>query len=459
MTTRITVAILLITWTIIIVCFSAAFFTSQAKLLTMLDDSVTARASTVLEYSLNPREPVDSLLPPGDTYEIRDESGGIVKKFAGDLTSLHQPVVMQRQFETAADGTRYRTLTIELAPSADQSAGRTIKYSRPATRFDSLLTYLIVVLCSLGLFCGLATGLVALMVSRAALRPLRETANKIAAIDEKNLSVRIDEQKLPVELVPMTKRLNEMLGRLERVFEQRKQFLADAAHELRTPTAALLTTLEVSLRRQRDQKALVEAMGTALADARLLRRLVDKLLEHARSDNAMDRPVLEELDVAGLLSDCVTTVRSMATEKEVELVKDVPAELKFLTQRDRILSIVLNLLTNAIEYNRSGGRVEIRCAMDGETLVLSVRDTGQGISPEALPHVFEPFYRADRQKQGDTDHLGLGLFLVQSHIRALGGHCQIESKSGEGTTVRVTLPTMTDKGNGEVEDRLAAAHA
>ena len=316
----------------------------------------------------------------------------------------------------------------------------TITYSRPAYQFERLSNYLIAVLTSLGMFCGLATGWVALKVSRHALLPLTQTAETIAAIDEKNLSQRIDETKLPIELVPMTKRLNEMLQRLERVFTQRKQFLADAAHELRTPTAALLTTLEVSLRRQRDQRALQETIESALTDARLLRRLVDKLMEQARSDHAMEKPVYDQIDLSELLRSCLGTVQPIAAEKGVRVAAEFPPNLLFNTQRDRFQSIAMNLLTNAIEYNRADGTVELGVESNADGLTLSVRDSGQGISAEALPHVFEPFYRADKQRQSDAEHLGLGLFLVHSHVKALSGTCEIESKPQEGTIVIVRLP-------------------
>ncbi len=446
MTTRITVAILLVTWTIIVVGDSAAYFTARETLLTLLDDSLVARATPLLDHSINPDQPVNSLVPAGDLYEIRDTANRVTQSHSGAAGLDSEPLLVNKTFEYRADGKRYRTVTVRAVTSAKRDAvspAITIVYSRPAESFDKLTNYIIAVLSSIGAFCGLATGWVALKVSRAALRPLTETAEVIAAIDEKNLSQRIQSHKLPPELVPMTNRLNELLERLERVFSQRKQFLADAAHELRTPTAALLTTLEVALRRQRDQKALEEAMGSALNDARLLRRLVDKLMEQARSDHMIDRPRLEELDLAKLLRDCIDTIRSIASEKDVTIDANCPATLPFVTQRERLQSILLNLLTNGIEYNRRGGEVKIVCSPTSKGVELSVRDSGAGISAEHLPHIFEPFYRADREKQGDTEHLGLGLFLVHSHIQALKGECTIKSQRGEGTTVTVILPAMT----------------
>jgi signal transduction histidine kinase len=324
-------------------------------------------------------------------------------------------------------------------------------------RFDDLLDYLLAVLTSMGIFCGFATAYIALKVSRAALSPLRKTADVIAAIDEKNLSRRIDEEKLPTELVPMTKRLNEMLERLEVVFTQRKQFLADAAHELRTPIAAMMTTLEVALRRQRDPTALVEALRTALNDARVLRKLVERLMEHVRSDRAMNSSTAEEFDIAEMLREAANSVNTVAQERDVAIVVDVPAELKIVSHRERLRSVALNLISNAIEYNRPGGKIEIRCAADNDGLRLVVQDTGQGIEREHLPHVFEPFYRANRGKEADNEHLGLGLFLVQSHVQAMGGTCHIESEKGIGTTMTIVLPINPSPKAASIEPHAAIA--
>src|SRR6478672_11278889 len=100
----------------------------------------------------------------------------------------------------------------------------------------------------------------------------------------------------------------------------------------------------------------------------------------------------------------------------------------------------MNLLANAVEYNRPGGQVELTAVLEADTLRLSVRDTGPGIAAEHVPHLFEPFYRADKARSGEAGHLGLGLSLVQSHVQALGGVIRIQSTPGVGTTFLVDLP-------------------
>jgi len=106
---------------------------------------------------------------------------------------------------------------------------------------------------------------------------------------------------------------------------------------------------------------------------------------------------------------------------------------------------VLNLVSNAIEYNHPGGTVEVRaCGQNGSAEIV-VKDDGPGISPEHLPHLFQPFYRADPARNADG-HLGLGLFLVDSHVKAMGGECRVESALGSGTTFRVRLPSRMEPG-------------
>ena len=102
----------------------------------------------------------------------------------------------------------------------------------------------------------------------------------------------------------------------------------------------------------------------------------------------------------------------------------------------------MNLLGNAVEHNRPGGNVEIICETQGTDLLITVSDTGPGISPEHLPHIFQPFYRASREEQPEDarQHMGLGLFLVDSHVKALGAECRIESQVGVGTQFHIRLP-------------------
>jgi signal transduction histidine kinase len=441
MTTRITLAILLTTWVILAVGQTAAFLTARSRLLVLLDDTIATRAARLAEMRAGSRDPDAPVnVPEGDRFEIRDEHNALVESGVG---TSQQPriTLLQAAFTNDVSGKRFRTVTVRvIIDREEQRVPYVATYSRTAGPIDALLSHLAWMLLLISLSCGLTTAWLALKLSRAALRPLHKTADVIAEIDEQNLERRIDVDAMPAELVPMTRRLNEMLQRLQSGFQQRKRFLADAAHELRTPTAALLTTLEVALRRPREQAALVETMKSGLQDARRLRKLVEELMEHARSEHLRGPDSMQEADLPAMLRECVQIVAPLAREKNVAISEELPPELPFVTQRERMRSIVLNLLSNAIEYNREGGTVRLAAERDNGTLRLTVSDTGQGINPDQLPQVFEPFYRGGDGRGDDPEHLGLGLFLVRSHVDALHGKCEIDSKVGVGTTLKITLP-------------------
>ena len=143
-----------------------------------------------------------------------------------------------------------------------------------------------------------------------------------------------------------------MLARLETSFANRKQFIADASHELRTPVAAMVTTLEVSLRRMRDVESYRQTMETCLSDARLLRTLVDALMTQGRSEIAIFNEPVEEADISQLLNECAAAQQAAAGEKHITLKCSIEEAIRLPTQSARLRQAVLGLLENAIDHNR-----------------------------------------------------------------------------------------------------------
>jgi signal transduction histidine kinase len=466
MTRRIALAILLTVWAILIAGCATAYLTMRWVLIDQLDRSLVAKASSLPELARfaspgsataadgedrtppatvrNPPVTANAAAPPqGDRYVIKNAAGQTISPAAGGL-SVSDVTVLSAGFSTLHDGTRVRNLTLRAAVPGPEGAPVpvAISYQSSAADLDRLLDRLAFSFSLFGLAAGLIAALVALKVSRAALKPLYATADIIGTIDPNHLHRRIEAAQLPPELVPMASRLNEMLERIERAYTQRHQFLADASHELRTPVAALVTTAEVSLRHPRDAQSYRATLESCLDDARLLRRLVERLMEQCRADTLTHDETPEEIDLAPLLDQCADQAAAIAGERDVTVVRQIPASLRVTTQPQRLRSVVINLLANAVEYNRPGGQVELTAAVEAGVLQLTIRDTGPGIAPEHLPHLFEPFYRADKARSGDAGHLGLGLSLVQSHLQALRGVIRIESTLGVGSTFFVDLPLM-----------------
>jgi signal transduction histidine kinase len=461
MTQRIAAAILLTVWAVLIAGGFAAYWVTRAVLVADLDRELDLRARTLAHAAARGVEPERAAMRVVDggqsRYVIRNEirtlwTGADNADPAPDASRVPQP--RHAGFSRLGDGRWVRTVTVQVPPAdpADPGGAVTVTYSSTADALWRVLSRLALTLTVCAAAAGAGAAAVAVWVARAALRPLHAASDVVGGIDEARLDRRIDADSLPPELRPVAARLNEMIARLEAAFAQRKRFLADAAHELRTPVAALVTTLEVALRRRRDAEELTRTMQACLADARHLKRLVHVLMEHARGEaSAASRAeAWEAVDAAELLGECADLAAALGVARDVRVERSLPATMPFVTQPQRLRSVVTNLLSNAVEYNRPGGLVRLEAELAGGALRVSVRDTGRGIAAEHLPYLFEPFYRAEGGGAGggggrgggheETPHLGLGLFLVQSHLKALGGRCTVESELGVGTTMHVTVP-------------------
>ncbi|MBC8106514.1 MAG: hypothetical protein H7Z14_07990, partial [Anaerolineae bacterium] len=381
-----------------------------------------------------------------DRYIVRNELGQTVarpaaRSAADDAT---RPVLLSRSFARAQDGTRSRTITLRAfgrpVDSADASSAIqpvTLTFRGSAAEFDSTMALLRWTLIGCGAAGGVIAALVARLIARRCLAPLHQAADVIGLIDEQALDRRIDETSLPTELKPMARRLNEMLARLDDSFTRRRRFLANASHELRTPVAAMLTTLEVSLRRARDGNAYRDVIETTLADARLMHSLVDSLMTQARAEiPALDEEA-QDLDLSAVVEQIVASLHALAGEKQVQLRTEV-SPIVVRTQSARLRSVLLNLIGNAIHHNRIGGSVDVSLAEAGNEALIVIADTGTGIAAEHLPHVFEPFNRADKSRSADG-HMGLGLFLVKTHVQEMGGSVDVSSEVGIGTRFQVRV--------------------
>lgn len=442
MTRRITLAILLVTWVVMIAGAVAIYWVARQTLLSELDQSLLARAAALPQLLGVAQGSGDVAIPADDRYVIRNEHGQTVARPELRDNPGAQPVILSRSFVTLGDGKRLRNITVRMPGQANGSdASYTVAYSGPAERFDQLLYRLFWVLTGVCVVSGVLAPFVAVRTSRAALRPLKETAAVIAGIDDRSLDQRIDVAALPEELKPVAQRLNQMLQRLELSVAQRKRFLADAAHELRTPIAAVLTSLEVALVRPRDAGALTQTLHDALADVRLLKDLAETLLDQARAEHEPRRQPSESVELPQFCEECRHLLQPLAAEKDVRLACAISSgQPSVHVQPQRLRSIIVNLLSNAIEHTPSGGRVELAATRTPNSLAVSIADTGKGIAPEHVPHVFEPFYRADDARTSHSGHLGLGLFLVRTHAEAMGGTCTVESQPGRGSRFTVTLP-------------------
>ncbi len=272
-----------------------------------------------------------------------------------------------------------------------------------------------------------------------ALRSVRHIGTTARRISEGALSERIPTARMDRELGELADVLNATFARLEAAFARQQQFTADAAHELRTPLAVIIAETQTSLRRDRPPEEYRDTLRACEDAAQKMRRLSDSLLELARLDAGPDQGARVPVDLALLALETLDTLRPRAAQRDIRIETDLqPARIA--GRPDQIGRVFANLLDNALDYTRPGGGIRLSTAVDNGQSVAIVADTGEGISPEDLPHVFDRFYRASRTRSRAEGHAGLGLAICKGIMDAHGGRIDVASKPGRGTAFTLRWP-------------------
>jgi two-component system OmpR family sensor kinase/two-component system sensor histidine kinase BaeS len=286
------------------------------------------------------------------------------------------------------------------------------------------------------------------LLSRRLSAPLQHLATAARAVAAGDLNQQV-EVAGSTEVAQVGQAFNEMTAALQEAETLRQNLVADVAHELRTPISVLQGNLWAILN---DAYPLEKAEISRLYDeTRLLSRLVEDLRELALADAGQLHPNLRPTDIAQIIRHTVDNFGLAAEVQEVTLNVQLPDDLTLAqADPDRVAQVLRNLLVNALRHTPSGGSVTVSVSYTIRTLEIAIADTGEGIAPENLPHVFERFWRADpartRSGIGSREQpvrgTGLGLSIAQSLVEAQGGRIWVESTPGEGTVFRFTLPLV-----------------
>jgi heavy metal sensor kinase len=299
---------------------------------------------------------------------------------------------------------------------------------------DRLLTTLLLGVPLLALFAALAGRFLATR-ALAPIDQITQTARRISAED---LSARLNVPSTDDEVGRLAATLDGMLARLEESFRRERQFTDDAAHELRTPLAAMQTILGVIRTRRRTSEDYEQALGDLSEEASRLQGLVEALLKLARGEGPAGT-AREQADLSILLPDVVDSLRPLASSKGVDLTCAVGQGLSVSADVDSLVRLFVNLIDNAIKYTEQGS-VNVSASVKGDTVTVAVADTGIGVPPEHAARIFDRFYRVESSRS--TPGAGLGLTIAQEVAVAHGGRVTVESTSGKGSTFTVSLPRL-----------------
>ena len=275
---------------------------------------------------------------------------------------------------------------------------------------------------------------------KRALLPVDRIAASAERISSQNLSERLPVAQTADELERLSIALNHMVDRLDQAFQYSRRFVADASHELRTPLTVLRGELESFVQEPQLPPEWRERLGSALEEVERLASIVEGLFAISRLDAGEAQAEWVRFDLAQLAASTADQMYLLAEDKHIELTCAAAKAVWVHGDRARLKQVVVNLLDNAIKYTGEGGAVTVSVSTLDTKAVLEVADNGVGIPPEALPRIFDRFFRVDKARSRELGGAGLGLSIVKSICAAHHGRVEASSAPGQGSRFRVELP-------------------
>jgi len=355
-----------------------------------------------------------------------------VPQWGETLTGFSTPI-------TPGDDERWRVYTQAIIRQDGAEIGWIQAAQSLETMTDSLQDFRDQLLWLLPLILGLA-GIGGAFLAGRMLQPIDRITRTAAEIEASDLSQRIDYHGPADEIGRLAQTFDRMLERLRAAFESERRFTGDAAHELRTPLTVLKGQIEVTLSRSRSKAQYQETLHNLASHVERLIRLSNALLFLSRSDQKQLSWEPASLNLSELLSVILEQIQPLAEEKSLALITEVPGELPVYGDTDHLISLFLNLLDNAVKYTPFGGEIILRASQKAAGVQIVIRNSGEGISAEHLPHLFERFYRIGSDRSSQTGGSGLGLAISNEIVRLHGGEISVQSEPGQGVSFIVILP-------------------
>ena len=418
------------------------------------------RADSVLGAVQDAEDPGDNVMldlpdlhvPADDLFAVWDQHGrllGSSSNWQGALPT-YNPQAPDGFSHLTLDGKHFRLLTehgSRIIDPGDPGGGIlrrvVVVYGMPTQHVWHAIRRAVDFYAAGSLLLLLVTGpLIAWLLHRGLL-PLRQLATLAGKVDADSWEFHPPASASATrELAPLTHALENVLARLERAFVQQRTFVSDAAHELKTAVAVAKSSLQLLSLKPRTAAEYQSGVDRCLSDIARLEDLVAKMLTLARVESAPAPAAPAQCDLAGVLHQIAAELSSIAELRRVRI--NIPATASdpapvALTAEDASL-LVSNLLLNALQHSPHDSFVDLHLRALDKTIEFAVEDHGEGIPPDALPHVFDRFYRGDPSRTRATGGAGLGLAICRALVEKSGGSVHISSQPAQGTTVTVRLP-------------------
>jgi heavy metal sensor kinase len=435
---------------VLIVLGTYIYFSLQRTLYQTVDNELKLAAETVLSVALedgrltanepilaNPR--TSASRSRGISLKLVDMRGMVLFEVGVHAPDLKPETITAPLFETYhndALNTDVRTYGEPILIEGEHVA--TVQTAQALNSVDEVMGRLLFALAFGVPLVVITAAIGSYILVATALEPIDLMTQTARIISASDLSARLNLPKTDDEVGRLAETFDDMLDRLESSFDRERRFLADASHELRTPLTAMQSILSVMREHRRTPEDYERALDDLSEVNARMRGLVERLLMMARSESpaAMAH---EPVQLDALLCDICETMQPMAQQRGLVLTCDCSEPLCLMGDTDALLRMFLNLIDNAIKYTERGA-ITVQANSAGKLARVQVIDTGMGIAPRDLPHIFDRFYRADPSRS--ETGFGLGLSIVRDVARQHHGNVEVSSVAGKGTTFTVTLPKM-----------------
>ena len=329
---------------------------------------------------------------------------------------------------TAPDGQRFIVIT-----GASESSARHVLRS---------LALVLAAVCPIVLLLAAIAGFV--LIKRP-LRPVLVLTEQAEYIGRDHLGERLQVPATGDELQRLATALNRMIERLEDALAHNHRFSADASHELRTPLTIVRGELEQAIQEPGLSDAAVDSIGSALEEIERMSQIVQSLMATAYLDSGGEQMEREPTDLGRLVGNTIEQMQLLAEERKITLVGNTLDPLLVSGNPTRLKQVIVNLIDNAMKYNRTGGTVSASVFAQNDSVILRVADNGIGIPAASLPYIFDRFYRADKARTRATGGIGIGLSIVKAICNAHNAVVSVQSREAQGTVFTVSFPKLVQE--------------
>lgn len=439
----------------IAVIFASFYYITQQELYRHTDIILTSHAKQVAQSVQRQLEnghisSQDSQLYnefgaiPGMMLVITDNEGKIlhstypttsVENEINVLFQLMKTANQEKILNQSFPGSTQRMMLIPLRKNSELLG--VVMMGHPIDVIQKSLNSLFTNLISLFLLLVLPTIFGGWILAKRALQPVNIISEQMQRITSENLTERIKSPQTHDEIETLVSTFNNLLTRLEAAFSRERQFIGDVAHELKTPLATQRSTIEVLLSKERTKEDYKKATADLLVDNQRLTNTVSDVLDLAWAEADRTKLSTETTNLSQLMEELYEIATQLAKNKKLEVTKRFEKNVQVYGKRDKIFRALLNIIDNAIKYTSKGQIILSMATVNGEA-IIKVKDTGEGIAQEDLPHIFDRFYRS--KKAHRVTGTGLGLAITHSIIAAYKGNLTVRNNDNKGATFITTIP-------------------